>query len=152
MNWQDIVSRFTMDSATEFLFGKDVCSLDAPIPYPSTHHRAALTLTDVEVHPADRFVRAFQDSQEATAMRSRFLQSYPLFEFWGDKVEKHMGAVHEFIDPMVEAALRRKAKRRDAGLGEDVEKNVQDDETLLEHLVKLTDGERNLVTGQGKID
>ncbi|KAI1783318.1 cytochrome P450 [Ganoderma leucocontextum] len=135
VDWQDIVSRFTMDSATEFLFGKDVRSLDAPIPYPSTSTRHAVVTT--EVHPADRFVRSFQDGLEATAMRGRFLQSYPLFEFWGDKVEKHLGEVHKFIDPIVGAALRRKAERQRAG--EDIEKDVRDDETLLEHLVKFTD-------------
>ncbi len=142
VDWQDIVSRFTMDSATEFLFGKDVCSLDAPIPYPSTYQRTANALADCDrtaVHPADQFVNAFQAGQEATAMRSRFLQSWPLFEFWGDKVEKQLGAVHRFIDPIVEGALRRKAERQ--RVGEDViEKEVRDDETLLEHLVKLTDG------------
>ena len=142
VNWQDMVSRFTMDSATEFLFGKDVCSLDAPIPYPSTYQRATSMLADhsnaAAVHPADRFVRAFQAGQEATAMRSRFLQSWPLAEFWGDKVERQLDAVHRFIDPIVEDALRRKAER--SVEGEDIEKDVLDDETLLEHLVKLTDG------------
>ncbi|KAM5540778.1 hypothetical protein V8D89_005422 [Ganoderma adspersum] len=137
VNWQDMVSRFTMDSATEFLFGKDVCSLDAPIPYPSTYQHATNILSTAAVHPADKFVHAFQAGQEATAMRSRFLQSWPLAEFWGDKVEKQLGAVHKFIDPIVEDALRRKAERQ--VVGEDIEKDVQDDETLLEHLVKLTD-------------
>ncbi|PIL35071.1 cytochrome P450 [Ganoderma sinense ZZ0214-1] len=140
VNWQDMVSRFTMDSATEFLFGKDVCSLDAPIPYPSTHQRATNTnmnmLAEAE-HPADKFVQAFQAGQEATAMRTRFLQSWPLAEFWGDKVERQLGAVHRFIDPIVEDALRRKVERQ--WKEEDTEKDVRDDETLLEHLVKLTD-------------
>ena len=139
VDWQDIVSRFTMDSATEFLFGKDVRSLDAPIPYPSTYHRANAPQSDASgVHPADRFVQAFQQGLEATAIRGRFLQSWPLFEFWGDKVEEHLGAVHEFIDPIVGEALRRKAERQSEG--EDIEKDVRDDETLLEHLVKFTDG------------
>ncbi|PIL34774.1 cytochrome P450 [Ganoderma sinense ZZ0214-1] len=155
VDWQDIVSRFTMDSATEFLFGKDVRSLDAPTPYPSSSplsfpsssspsspfsspslHGNGNADSDM-VHPADRFVRSFQDGLEVTAMRGRFLQSYPLFEFWGDKVERHLGEVHRFIDPIVGQALRRKAERQRAG--EDVEKDVRDDETLLEHLVKFTD-------------
>ena len=150
VDWQDIVSRFTMDSATEFLFGKDVRSLDAPTPYPSSSLSSSLPSAsspsrgaqtddrDDGVHPADRFVRSFQDGLEATAMRGRFLQSYPLFEFWGDKVERHLGEVHKFIDPIVGQALRRKAERQRAG--EDIEKDVRDDETLLEHLVKFTDG------------
>ncbi len=31
---QDVVARFTFDSATEFLFGKDVESIAAGLPYP----------------------------------------------------------------------------------------------------------------------
>ncbi|EJF56346.1 cytochrome P450 monooxygenase pc-3 [Dichomitus squalens LYAD-421 SS1] len=138
VDWQDIVSRFTMDSATEFLFGKDVRSLDAPIPYPSTYRGPNATRADKSsVHPADRFVQAFQNGLEATAIRGRFLQSWPLFEFWGDKVEEHLAAVHEFIDPIVGEALRKKAERQ--RVEEDIEKDVRDDETLLEHLVKFTD-------------
>ncbi|KAI0652994.1 cytochrome P450 monooxygenase pc-3 [Cubamyces menziesii] len=146
VDWQDVVSRFTMDSATEFLFGKDVRSLDAPLPYPST---ARTPFTEgksaEEVHPADRFVRAFQDGLEATAIRGRFLQSWPLFEFWGDKVKRYLKAVDEFIDPIVEEALKNKAEKvgeqgglsgPELGEGKD---QVRDDETLLEHLVKYTD-------------
>ncbi|RPD56738.1 cytochrome P450 [Lentinus tigrinus ALCF2SS1-7] len=143
VDWQDVVSRFTMDSATEFLFGKDVCSLSAPIPYPSTHPAAAAQQT-APVHPADRFVRAFQGALEATAIRGRFLQSWPLTEMFGDKVKKYLTAVDEFIDPMVEEALRNKEKKVSLeGVTSDVEKatrdQVRDDETLLEHLCKFTD-------------
>nr|BED42917.1 cytochrome P450 monooxygenase [Trametes versicolor] len=152
VDWQDVVSRFTMDSATEFLFGKDVRSLDAPLPYPSTYAAPTPfsgTGTDApsdtgavgSVHPADRFVRAFQSALEATATRGRFLQSWPLFEFWGDKVKQHLTAVDEFIDPIVEDALRKKSEKASAGDEEDNERKeqVRDDETLLQHLVKFTD-------------
>ena len=143
-----------MDSATEFLFGKDVCSLSAPIPYPSTHP-AAKAQQDAPVHPADRFVRAFQDALEATAIRGRFLQSWPLTEMFGDKVKKYLTAVDEFIDPMVEEALSNKQKREIAleGVTSDVEKatrdQVRDDETLLEHLCKFTDGKSHTGVGCG---
>ncbi|KAI0823239.1 cytochrome P450 [Trametes gibbosa] len=163
VDWQDVVSRFTMDSATEFLFGKDVRSLDAPLPYPSTYAApapfsgsassaggAAAQTGAPAVHPADVFVRAFQDALEATAMRGRFLQSWPLFEFWADRVKQHLKAVDDFIDPIVEDMLRTKAAGTPCGARAetttppppppDDEKNqAQDDETLLEHLVKFTD-------------
>ena len=146
VDWQDLVSRFTMDSATEFLFGKDVRSLDAPIPYPSSH---PLHSVSREVHPADRFVRAFQDGLEATAIRGRYLQSWPLFEFWGDRVKRHLEAVDEFIDPIVEDAVRKSKGSEKMQVGNDdeegdVEKSgkdsVKDGESLLDHLVKFTDG------------
>lgn len=144
VDWQDVVSRFTMDSATEFLFGKDVRSLDAPIPYPSTHPSHNLSTA---MHPADRFVRAFQNGLEATAIRGRFLQSWPLFEFWGDRVKKYLAAVDEFIDPIVDEALRKQAKKAPLLQNNDldaIEKSdkdqLRDDDTLLEHLIKFTDG------------
>ncbi|KAI0629955.1 cytochrome P450 [Trametes polyzona] len=152
VDWQDVVSRFTMDSATEFLFGKDVRSLDAPLPYPSTYSAPTPFSGSAEpqshtgaggsgIHPADRFVRAFQDALEATAIRGRFLQSWPLFEFWGDRVKQYLKAVDEFVDPIVEEALRRKAEKVAAGVADEKEgkEQVRDDETLLEHLVKFTD-------------
>ncbi len=153
VDWQDVVSRFTMDAATEFLFGKDVCSLDAPLPYPSTYaaptpfsgagtEAPSVSGAGASVHPADRFVRAFLSALEATARRGRFLQSWPLFEFWGDKVKQHLKAVDEFIDPIVEDALRKKSEEMGAGAEEENKRKeqVRDDETLLQHLVKFTDG------------
>ncbi|KAI0747481.1 cytochrome P450 [Fomes fomentarius] len=146
VDWQDVVSRFTMDSATEFLFGKDVRSLDAPIPYPSTHPSHNLSTA---MHPADRFVRAFQNGLEATAIRGRFLQSWPLFEFWGDRVKKYLAAVDEFIDPIVDDALRKQAKKAPLVQNNDldaIEKSdkdqLRDDDTLLQHLIKFTDAIR----------
>ena len=144
VDWQDLVSRFTMDSATEFLFGKDVCSLDAPLPYPSSYAPSEFQSDEGAnrsrtVHPADRFVNAFQKALEATAIRGRYLQSWPIMEFWKDRVKEHLAAVDEFIDPIVDEALQRKA-----AAGFDAEKEqareIRDDETLLEHLVKYTDG------------
>ncbi|KAK7022685.1 cytochrome P450 [Favolaschia claudopus] len=37
VNFQDLAGRFTMDSATSFLFGSCVDSLSAPLPYPHNH-------------------------------------------------------------------------------------------------------------------
>ncbi|KAK6988131.1 cytochrome P450 [Favolaschia claudopus] len=37
LNFQDLAGRFTMDSATSFLFGSCVDSLSAPLPYPHNH-------------------------------------------------------------------------------------------------------------------
>ncbi|OBZ74625.1 hypothetical protein A0H81_05072 [Grifola frondosa] len=112
VDWQDLVSRFTMDSATEFLFGKD--------------------------HPADEFVQAFQSALEETAIRGRYLQAWPLAEFWGDKVKRSMKAIDDFIDPIVADALRKKAQG-ETDTGDSGEKDIADDETLLEYLIKQTD-------------
>ena len=104
---QDTISRFTMDSVTEFLFDKNIRSLEPPTPYPSSLHSTSATQTDRGgVHSADGFMWSFQDGLETTALRGGFLRSYLLFEFWGDRVEKHPGKMHRFIDPIMGRALR----------------------------------------------
>nr|BAL05190.1 cytochrome P450 [Phanerodontia chrysosporium] len=134
IDWQDLVSRFTLDSATEFLFGQDVRSLSAPLPHPPTAPRAQHDMHDAE-HPANRFAHAFLQAQLASARRSRYTAAWPLWEFWENKVEKHTRVMDEFIQPLLRDALARKAKGADA----QAEEAVSDGETLLVHLVKLTD-------------
>ncbi|KAI0944226.1 hypothetical protein AcW1_001983 [Taiwanofungus camphoratus] len=133
VDWQDLVSRFTLDSATEFLFGQDVRSLSAGLPYPPT--ASALARVSPGTHPANGFARAFINAQTACVLRSRFASTWPLFEFWEDKVKAHMRAIDDFIAPILSNALEKRKKR---GTGE-AKEEVDDDETLLEHLVKLTD-------------
>jgi hypothetical protein len=82
-----VVARFTLDSATEFLFGKDVGSLGANLPYPAGSPLAQdPSILD---HPSNAFVRAFMQGQNATAYRARFGWHWPLKEFWSDKVLPH---------------------------------------------------------------
>ena len=129
---QDLFCRFTLDSASEFLFGSDVRSLSADLPYPST----AKASTIRRGHPSDSFAGAFQKSQIASAARSRFSRFWPLFEFWEDKVESEIQTVFDYVDPIVKRALEaRKEKELSQVEGGD------EDETLLEHMARLTDGE-----------
>jgi len=130
---QDLFCRFTIDSASEFLFGSDVRSLSADLPYPST----IKPITSPRAHPSDSFANAFQKAQVASAARSRFGYFWRLIEFWGNRVEKEIQPVFDYVDPIVERALEtKKMKELSKAQGED------EDETLLEHLVKLTDGKR----------
>jgi len=133
---QDLFCRFTLDCASEFLFGSDVRSLSADLPYPS----AIKPATSRRVHPSDSFADAFQRAQVASAARSRFGYFWRLIEFWEDGVEKEIQTVFDYVDPIVERALETKRmKELSKAQGED------EDETLLEHLVKLTDGKRPLL-------
>ena len=47
--------------------------------------------------------------------------------------------VDAFIEPILQDAIRKKEERQKAGLGLDNKEN-EDDETLLDHLVKQTTG------------
>ncbi|KAI9572478.1 cytochrome P450 [Boletus coccyginus] len=144
VDFQDVASRFTLDSATEFLFGKDVCSLSAGIAYPpSSPLFNDPTLLN---HPANRFIRAFTESQIATASRTNYGTSWRFAEPWQDQVEKHMQVCYEFVDPIV-ADMIAKKKREQGQPGSDVNNGtgkVKEGETLLEHLVHYTEDEKAL--------
>ena len=126
---QDALSRFTLDTATEFLFGRNVESLSAELPYPSTYKGHTLP-----THPSSEFALAFSRAQEYAFPRAIYGKIWPLFEFWKDTVTAERNLTDKFIDPLIEAALQR--KRNANGVYElDKEKG-----SLLDHLVHQTDG------------
>lgn len=139
VDFQDMVSRFTLDSATEFLFGKDVCSLSAGLVYPPSSPRSKDAA--FENHPANKFAHAFSDAQIATAYRGRFGSAWRLSEFWTDRVKKNMDTCYKFIDPILKEALEKnKMLKKDIDEKTDPkDREVQEGETLLDHLVNYTE-------------
>ena len=139
VDFQDVASRFTLDSATEFLFGKEVRTLSAGIVYPPS---SPLSKDPVFLnHPANRFIRAFLGSQVATSLRTNYGSSWHFTEFWKNKVEEHMKVCFEFIDPIIADTLAKKRERGHIGLGaQNTMKEVKEEETLLGHLVNYTEG------------
>jgi hypothetical protein len=73
-------------------------------------------------------------AQVLSAARSVLNNFWPLTEFWEDKVKKHMRIVHDFVNPVVKAALTK--KRRSKESPPEGTENV----TLLDDLVNQTDG------------
>jgi hypothetical protein len=65
---QDTVSRITVDTASSFLFGQDVRSLDAGLHYVA----ADATKNFPAAHPSSTFANAFQEAQTITSLRTRF--------------------------------------------------------------------------------
>ncbi len=133
---QDLVSRFTLDSATEFLFGRDVQSLSAGLPYPPSSDVVVHKLN--EPNPADDFAKAFLEAQSLSAGRGRYTSAWAVFEIFEDKVAVPMKTIDAFIQPILKDALEKKAQKSEVPTNG---KQVADDETLLGHLVNLTDGE-----------
>ena len=122
-----------MDSATEFLFGSNVDSLHAPLAYA---HNSPLRNTKTQPHSSTRFAVAFSQAQYRIALRSRFIGVWPLTEFWKDKTEDSMKIINDFIDPILKEALAKKGRAEDK-----LDADTNRSETLLDHLVSLTDGE-----------
>lgn len=71
------------------------------------------------------------------AKRFDYGTAWPVLEFWDNKIEKHMDVVRAYIEPIVQNALEKK-KRSNVHEIDDDEEEV----TLLEHLVKMTDGQQ----------
>ncbi|KAF7969358.1 hypothetical protein HWV62_27476 [Athelia sp. TMB] len=128
IDFQDAIGRFTLDSASEFLFGNDVASLADPLPFPHSH-------AAIEAAPssADVFVRAFADAQVISAYRSQRGWAWPLGELTKDHMKAPMAIVNAFLDPILERAVLRHAAAPGEKAGE-----VAEEETLLDHLVKVT--------------
>ncbi|KAL6302781.1 cytochrome P450 monooxygenase [Sparassis latifolia] len=90
IDFQDLVSRFTLDSATDFLLGSCVHSLYAVIP---PVHGAPAHIS----HAADAFANALMNVQHGLAQRSRMSPIWPLFEIFGDRT-RYIGALCDSKD------------------------------------------------------
>ena len=141
IDMQDLVSRFTLDSATEFLFGHCVNVLGVPDGLPYSSIVAAKDPTKQSRSDKDfavRFSEAFAEAQLASAKRGRFGSTWRLFEFWKDQTAVHMDVINAFIDPILREAIEKKRT-----LPKRIEnKEIDDGETLLDHLINYTDGEQ----------
>nr|BAL14713.1 cytochrom P450 [Phlebia brevispora] len=137
VNFADAISRFTLDTATEFLFNKCVHSLrDSTLPYP---HNAPPMLHDLPLSAADQFARAFMDAQGAISARARTGWVWPWFEIFRSKTAAPMRVVDAFVAPILKQALERAKIAKESGLvGGSKADEIKDDECLLDHLVRHT--------------
>jgi len=134
------MSRFTLDSATDFLFGNCVDSLSAGLPYPHTAKNPPALTYSAKGAAADAFAKAFAEAQEVCSTRERMGWIWPLSEIWENKTEKPMELVNAYLEPIVKAALEKKRRSRDEK-SQVQEEEDRDDGTLLDHLVGKTSGE-----------
>ncbi|KIK94934.1 hypothetical protein PAXRUDRAFT_11751 [Paxillus rubicundulus Ve08.2h10] len=130
VDFQDAISRFTLDSATEFLFGSCVNNLSAGLPYPHN-------VTPAEAPPGSAkissdFARAFSQVQIIVSQRVRRSWLWPLFEPFGDKTEGPMKVVNAYIGPILKDAIEK------GKMATTRPEKLSDNDTLLDHLVQLT--------------
>ncbi|KAL4257049.1 cytochrome P450 family protein [Pleurotus pulmonarius] len=143
IDFQDLMGRFTLDSATDFLFGSCVHSLNGHLPFPHTANHIPYTPnSDPSDEVAENFAHAFLHAQRIISSRQLLGWVWPLTEIWGDKTKEPMKVVKSFIAPIVDDAVRKKrsADEEKATLGTANQRNedIGDNETLLDHLVNFT--------------
>ena len=102
-----MVSRFTIDLTTQFLFGHDACTLSAGLPYSASSSLA--DSSEFVNHSSNKLVDAFTASQLLIALCARQGAIWPLMEFWVDKVKPHKKVIDEFIELILADALTRRA-------------------------------------------
>ncbi|ESK81111.1 cytochrome p450 monooxygenase pc-1 [Moniliophthora roreri MCA 2997] len=88
-------------------------------------------------HPSTVFVNAFMKGQELTTRRNRTGTTWPLAEFWGDKVAEQRQIVDGFVKPILADVLAKKAS------GE--KKASEEEDFFLGHLVNYTEDEQVLL-------
>ncbi|KAJ7230074.1 cytochrome P450 [Mycena pura] len=132
VDFQDLSARFTLDSATEYLFGRSIDSISAGLPYPDSSPLA--NAPSFLNHPSNTYVRSFVQSQVFTIQRLAFGNNWALAEFWKDRVKPH----RRIIDALIEPILNEELKKKHAQGGVDSKGN-NDKGTFLTHLVQATD-------------
>ena len=109
-------------------------SLRADLPY--AHNDPASALVVRAENAEDGFSRAFLAAQYIISMRTRLGWMWRLKELTHDLTAEHMKVVDGYIQPILEQAIKKNKEKRAAGI-----EKAEEDETLLDHLVKQTDGE-----------
>ena len=130
---QDLYARFTLDTASEFLFGRNLDTLSGRLPVPGKAVMSAKgSATEDEF---GSFAQAFEDVQTIILNRIRQGHFWPLMELLHDSTSPHMKIIHEWLDPLVERVIENKANMRKAGV-----QSSLDQSTFLEYLADNTEG------------
>ena len=138
---QDLFSRFSLDTAADFLFGaKDTSSMLLPLPRSGSATLGARgTATNEGGYGG--FAQAFDQALANLGKRmDTSVYAWTMEEFFKDTQEEPMKVISQFVDPMIQGALE--AKRRNMITGSTVEKEFLDsteERTFLDHLVHSTD-------------
>lgn len=138
------MSRFTLDSAAEFLFGTTIDSLSAGIPYPPQF--AQKNSANFYTHSSNLFAQAFTEGQIVTSLRYSMGSEWPLGpEFWGNAVEPLRTVMDEFTEPLIAEALEKRMTEKKLSV-------PQQESNLLAHLVNQTQGSSTLLGHAGIIN
>lgn len=114
---QDLFSRFTLGTASEFLSGIPLDTLQKALPEAGCVNIGPRGSLSVDVHnDFDAFTEALEEVQEVITRRGQLGSVWPLFEFLKDNTEGGIQVVKQWLDPLVHKAIERKIRRREAGL------------------------------------
>lgn len=122
-----------LDSAAILLLGKEMNSLGAPLPYPHNSDRSSEN--GINQTAAEAFVQAFGRAQRRVFLRDIVGDIWPFQEMFKDLLVPDKKIIDAFIEPVIEEAVKRKEAPSQDGMS-----NEEDPITLLDELVRKTDG------------
>ena len=134
---KDLIHRFTLDSATEFLFDSCVHSLRSVLPYP---YNAPNYIKNASSSAADDFADAFRDAQIAIANRARLIWLWPWAELFSSKTAGQMKVVDNYLKPILERAVEKATIYKKRNVGAQGVRESNEEDTLLDHLARYTAG------------
>ena len=130
---QDLYARFTLDAASEALFGERLDTLHRDLPVPGkTTMGAKGSTTKGEFGD---FVQSFEVAQEIVVRRSGKGYFWPITQLFKDDIQPHAEVISKFLEPMISRVLTNKAQMRKAGIVPTV-----DQSTFLDYLADNTEG------------
>lgn len=131
---QDLVSRFTLDSASEFLFGVKLNTLAQPLVQPGRAKLGPKGAMPIDGKTEfDSFTEAFEEVAVLITRRGAKGIVWPLSEPFHDKTQEAIDVIFNWIDPLVQHALQRRTQMDDT--------SGDDEGVFLDFLAKSTDGE-----------
>ncbi|KAJ7187837.1 cytochrome P450 monooxygenase CYP63 [Mycena filopes] len=132
---QDLVSRFTLDSASEFLFGMKLDTLSLPLTVPGKVKLGPKGSLPIDaVTEFDEFIEAFEEIAVIITRRGVQGKTWPLLELFRDKTEDSLATIMNWMEPVVKRAVTEKEKRKAAGL-----KTNASEDVFLHFLASKTD-------------
>lgn len=129
---QDLFSRFTLDAASEALFGTELNSLRGSLPVPGQTTRGQQEAVSSDQFTA--FARAFDACQDVYMGRITRGYFWPITQLIYDDMAPHVKVIEACVQPLVSRAFERKVERKSKNLGS--EEKV----TFLDHLSDQTNG------------
>jgi len=136
---QDLFSRFTLDTAGEFLFHTTkLNTLNQSLPTPRNaislvHNNTASAHTSLY----QNFANAMERAQLKLTKRRLTGYKWYFTEFFGDTLIEDITHIDAFINPLVDEAVAREKKRKEAGAPRPIDD--PENATFIDHLVATTE-------------
>ncbi|KAF7338062.1 Cytochrome P450 monooxygenase CYP63 [Mycena venus] len=132
---QDLMSRFTLDSASEFLFGVKLDTLSLPLTVPGKVKLGPKGSLPIDgITEFDEFIEALEHVAVVTTQRSTQGEIWPLLELFKDRVEDSIPIIMNFMEPIVKRTMAEKQRRKDTGV-----ETVASENVFLDYLASKTD-------------